>query len=908
MRHPVFFSFAGDAKALVERIRSKFRDELVYVYTRTGVDGDSFPAEILSELRQCELFVVFWSAAYVAGDPSRPWCRRELLTALRRYEQGGLRRFLIVQVDGTPLDQTVIDPDTGLSIDGLRAFREDGRAFTHPIKERAIEQRLSAELAKIDQSDHPLLPRTELQELLRRALKTGDLQTKTPITFVSGFHGSGRRTLVRLITQSEYRHLTEYPISLDSVDGPEDLLRLIWGDVLHKSKAEQRLMMRDVQQNPSALRRYYAQLGMLLVANRCYVIVSKDDATDVSEVLPFWASEYLGLVSPTVQPLIFCTIGRPLPEFMMRAIPSAGHVPVPTLEEAESVELANRVIAAVDPVRVGRWQQHIPEIVAGGANNAKLIVDIVRIASRRASLDFLLRDIVPEVERFDQRVQAVVQWAWEAIAEDGAAIQLLDVVNLLGVAHIDALTDIFRNSAGSVGDSLYRLMEVGLVEHLSESTYRIPRALARKLNLHFAGALPRNQSMDLIRGYARAVDVGREDDSSAVVLNNRLQSKLATDAEIDADDLVFVTAALLFKAGWQRYRLGQTSAALPLLRRAFGATDRVRDDSTRLEIVRYFGLAAAREQSVEDVAAAVRYLRHVGNFHFRYEAKVKAMALFVQGFAYKCESQYALALPKYEEALDLLPPEGRTEHQRSQMLNEAVQCMLRIEPTDYERALDFARRACALRENPNNIDVLLRALLARTYFDRSTPRDEVSRNIEDMDHWESILKTKSAIGALSFYSRRRIDRLEAEAVDAVMATGQEFPSLDLQAVVSMCQEALQTYQDDALLWRKWDLMLLTELGRDWRRLHTEATEYLSRGAPNKMARGNAARIKILTFDIEDEVERRAAYMELERFRADGTLPRSIAGDIKRHLDLGEAGTGRVLGKLLKHGLRGDSED
>lgn len=907
MRHPVFFSFASDTKPLVDRIKANFRDDLVYAYNRTGVDGDSFPAEILAELRHCQLFVVFWSAAYVAGDSRRPWCRRELLTATRRHENGGLQRFLIVQADATALDHMILDPDTGIMIDGLRKFREDGRAFSHPIQERSLAQRLTEELSQIDQSDHPLLPRSELQALLRRALKTGDVNTKTPITFVSGFHGSGRRTLVRLITKSEYRHLAEYPIKLDSVDGPEDLLTQFWG-VLQKSIAEQRLMLRDIQQNPAALRRYYSQLGAQLVANRCFVIISKDDATDVSEVMPFWASEFLGLISSSVQPLIFCTIGRPLPDFMMRAIPSAGHVAVPTLEEEESTELANRVIAAVDPMRVGRWQQHVSEIVAGGANNAKLIVDIVKVASRRASLDFLSRDIDDQTERFDQRVQAVVQWAWEAISDDRAAIQVLDVVNLLGVAHIKSLTEIFINSDLNVGDSLYRLIEIGLVEHLSSSTYRIPRALARKLNLHFAGALPRHQSMDLIRRYARVVDVGREDDSSAVLLTNRLQSKLATDTAIDADDLVFVTAALLFKAGWQQYRLGQTIAALPLLRRAFGAINRVRDDSTKLEIARYFGLAAAREQSDDDVAAAVRYLSHIANFHFRYEGKVRAMALFIQAFAYKCRSQYSDALPKYEEALNLLPTEGRTEHQRSQMLNETVQCMLRVEPTDFDRALDYARRACALRENPNNIDVLLRALLARTFFDRSTPEDEISENINDMNYWESILRAKCEIGGLSFYSRRRIDRLEAEAVDAVISTGQEFPSLDLQPVIRTCQEAYSIYRDDALLWRKWDLMLLTEIGRDWKILHAEASQYLDRGAPNKMARGNAARIKIVTFDVEDEAERRVAYSELERFRGDGTLPKSVVNDIKRHLDLGAAGTGRVLGKLMKHGLRSEWED
>lgn len=883
MQHPVFFSFAGDSSALVNRIKSKFRDDLVYMYMRTGVAGDNFPEEILSELSNCQLFVVFWSAMYVAGDSNRPWCRRELLTALRRLKSQSLRQFLIIQTDVTPLDQVITDPDTGAVVDGLAAFRESGRAFSYPIQERAIEQRLSFELAKIDQSNHPLIPRVELQDLMRKALSTGDVQSKSAVTFVAGFHGAGRRTLIHLITDNEYRHLTCHSISLDSIDGPEDLLRSIWGDVLHKSRAEQRAMMRKVQENPQALRQYYSQLSAQLVENRCYVIVSKDDSIDVSEVLPFWVPEYLGLLPATVQPLIFVTVGRPVPEFMAREIPNAGHVHVPSLEEHESYDMANRVIAAVDPSRTARWKPHIAEIVAGGANNAKLIVDIVKVASRRATLDFLSRDIASETSRFDQRVQLVVEWAWESISENPPAIQLLDVINLLGVVHIDSLHEIFKNSPEKVGDLLFRLIEIGLVEHLSESTYRIPRALARKLNFHFAGSLPRRQSTELIQRFARSLEVGTDEDSSSVVLNNRLQAQLTSDVAIDAADVVFITASLLFKSGWQRYRLGQSGAALSLFRRSFGAIEQVRDDATKLEIVRYFGLAAAREQSENDVAAAVRYLSHAANLNYRFEEKAKSMALFIQGFAYKCDSKYTLALPKYEEALKKLPDERRTEHQRSQMLNEAVQCILRIEPVNIALALQYSRSSVNLRENPNNIDVLLRSLLARTYFDQSTPKEEVSRNLADMNYWESILKTKSETGGLSFYDRRRIDRLEAEAMDAVLATGQPFPSLDLTSAISLCHDAYQRHHDDAILWRKWDLMFRTEIDRDWTIPHKEATEYLEKSAQNKIARLNAARIRILTFNRADPSQMSLARSELEKYRTNGTLPPAVVRDIHRYL-------------------------
>lgn len=202
MRHPVFFSFAGDAKPIAERLKSHFADDLVYMYARTGVDGDSFPVEILTELRQCAVFVVFWSEAYVADDSRRPWCRRELLTAVKRVAQKSLTRYLILQIDETPLDAPVIDPDTGESIDALKILRDDGRAFTYPIRERAAELRISSELAQLDQGNHPLLPRPMIERQLRGVLSTGNAYSKTPLVFVNGFHGSGRRTVVRSVMGS----------------------------------------------------------------------------------------------------------------------------------------------------------------------------------------------------------------------------------------------------------------------------------------------------------------------------------------------------------------------------------------------------------------------------------------------------------------------------------------------------------------------------------------------------------------------------------------------------------------------------------------------------------------------------------------------------------------------------------
>lgn len=904
MKHPMFLSFAGDSKQLAHRIKSHFRDDLAYAYTRTGGDGDNFPAEILMELRQCQVFVVFWSAAYVRDDPRRPWCRRELLTAAKRIQQGNLTRFFIVQVDGTPLDAKLVDPDTGDLVDALSTLRSDSRAFMHPASERAIEQRLSLELAQIEHSDHPILPRDSLERALRNVLNTGNVHSKTPVIFVNGFHGSGRRTLIREV-MSNQRHLTGFPVPLDGIDGPEDLLRIIWGDVFHKSRHEQRQMMKHITDDAHAIKGYFRQIGLQLVANKAYLVITKEDSTDLNEVAPRWLAECLGVIAPAVQPLVFCTIGRPLPEFMRRLLPNGGDVDVPTLEERESAELAEMLVSAVDPTKVARWRPHMATIVEASANNPKLMVDIVRAASRRRSLDFLHRDISHEVQRFDQRVQQAIEWAWETVKGEPFTVQVLDVIGLLGTTHIDSLKEIFVDDSIRIGDAIYHLVQAGLVEHLSESTYRIPKALARKLNLYVAGALPRSQSMELLRKFARRI-LSEDEGYSALAMNNRLQLQLSMDAVIPEEDLVFITAAMLFKAGWQRYRLGQFGAALPMLRRAFDRIDRVQDDASRLEIVRYYGLAAAKELSGADVAAAVRYLDRPGNFSSRFE-KVRAMSLYIQAFERKANSQFDAALTLYQDAIDQLPEGNFNDSLRSRMLNEATQCVLRIEPIDTRLAVSMAERSCAIRGNANSIDMLLRALLRRTYYDPTTPDEEIQRNIASMAEWEARLRQKCEAGGLSFYERRVIDRLEAEAIDAVLATGSEFPNLDLSKVIDLCARAFSRFSEDALLWSKWDLQLVDEKNRDWDALHEEVEQYLAKAGHSKMSRGNAARVHILTYDLATEAGRKRATVELDRYKADGTFPRAVASDIRRQLDAGDKRNSRLIGLIGKRQQEFDGE-
>lgn len=892
MTHPIFFSFASDSTSLAQKIKRRFSDDLVYIYTRTGANGEDFPEEILGELSQCKIFVVFWSAKYIADDKERPWCRRELLTALRRIEAGNLKNYFLVQVDDTALEAHFVDPETGMMSDFLKPLREVKRAFTVPVDHKAVEHRLAGELAQLLDGGMPVLPRTVYQDELRSALETGNFETKTPLIFVSGFHGSGRKTLIQSIMGYEYRHLTPFVLPIENSDGPEDVLRLIWGEVLHKTAGEQRQMMENIASSPLALARYYKQLSTQLTSRNAYVILTKEELIDFGESVPSWVGQFFGLLNPCVQPLFFFTIPRPLPYQGKKLIPNFGEVSLPSLEDDESLRLVNMVIGACDPSRIGRWRTHIPFILDSASNSPKMIVDIVRLANRRASLDFLKQNSEVEVERFDQRVVQLLKWAWEQIRHREEKMLLLDILNSLGVAHYDALEDIFKGEL-EFGDELYELVQLGMVEQLTESTYRIPPALRRKLNFYLINPELKKKTHSLLRRYARDINIG-QDSHGAIKLTNNIQTKLSVDVEVSSADLAFVTAAMLFKAGWERYRRHQHGAALTLFRRAFEKRDKIHDEATRVELARFYGLASARESVGLDMNTACAYLSNASNFSTRIQNKARAAALFIQGFSARLSRDFIRACGFFEESLAILPAHAWADHQRSQILNELVQCILKLHAPDYSRAVDLAQMLCTVRETPNNLDVLLRALLAQTYWDRQISAGQRQNNFAEIHRREQQLKEKCEGSNLSFYIFRLVDRLEVERLEDVTVNGLGYGSLDLSEPIKICADGYIKLQEEALICRKWDLLLHDEKNRDWNSLHNEVTAYLDSGTLDRRGQGIAARIRVLTFDLSIHANKIRARTELNKYKASKIIPQSIANDIARKIEIVNFGQYRML--------------
>jgi hypothetical protein len=217
--------------------------------------------------------------------------------------------------------------------------------------------------------------------------------------------------------------------------------------------------------------------------------------------------------------------------------------------------------------------------------------------------------------------------------------------------------------------------------------------------------------------------------------------------------------------------------------------------------------------------------------------------------------------------------------------------MLRLPKPDYDKAVDLAEQLCRLRETPNSLDVLLRALLAQTYFDQSLSDIDKTKNNDEIVRREDELRVKCEGSNLSFYTFRLVDRLEKEAI--AMALHRPFGALDLTEPIKICQAAFDELQEETLLCRKWALMLRTEFGRNWADLHREAAIALERGQLNRTGKGIAARIKILTYDLTLPDNRRFAIQELERYKHK-LFPPTVAAEISRKLGLKDLSRQRIL--------------
>jgi hypothetical protein len=148
------------------------------------------------ELPKSRIFVIFWSKNYVLAEG----CVREITQAKELFHQGQLRP-IVLRLDEFPI---IWGEELGESskpaFESLRILLDYRTSSPRITVQQAIDlvQRVAEPILG---SDHPRLPRHDLQQTLRNTVQK-DRFTFYPATWVSGFNGVGRETLIRDFNRS----------------------------------------------------------------------------------------------------------------------------------------------------------------------------------------------------------------------------------------------------------------------------------------------------------------------------------------------------------------------------------------------------------------------------------------------------------------------------------------------------------------------------------------------------------------------------------------------------------------------------------------------------------------------------------------------------------------------------------
>jgi TIR domain len=170
---------------------------------------------IRNAIKRCGLFVVFLSK----DSTSSPYVKEEQRAALESLGQGTLRRVLVIAIDDT-------------SYKSLPLWLREINVLQKISNPRLAVSRIQATLVSIEtessSTDNVFVNREDELQKLRKSLSAPPGEAPVAL-HVSGYHGIGRRTLMRQCLKLLFPRIdTPIEISMASFEGAEELYRQLF--------------------------------------------------------------------------------------------------------------------------------------------------------------------------------------------------------------------------------------------------------------------------------------------------------------------------------------------------------------------------------------------------------------------------------------------------------------------------------------------------------------------------------------------------------------------------------------------------------------------------------------------------------------------------------------------------------
>lgn len=842
MTRPVFFSVGGaqDAK-FAASVKELLPDAMVYMYTRTGEEGTAFLPEIEKEVQSCRLFVVFWSDDYLGSTVAR----LELAQA-RRLAEGpdkGKQALIVPTRRKVPSFSTKWINPIGKRQEqehALGAWRFE-RALDSMPDVRKVAEIIRRKLEAADVFGRTLVPRTHVVDAIRKAVARPDYSA-TEFVYVAGMEGDGRRTALQQFIRASHENLVERRSSFDSSEGPEDLLISMMESV-GLSVAQRHKILEDIESGKTSALKEIRKLVHQARASKNYLVILLDRFTGADTVgIPDWVSDVFGKLQFGNAPLVFLVTSSPVTDARLARTPFSTRARVPGLDEHEMGELVHR-LSLEDPKRE-QWTPERKRLVERICGSSPSLCQIIMRALRsEATLDFVERIAAQEEEKFSSNMSAVLGHIVQQFKGQPNDILALRVVERLGVASKAALDEILEPMIPSSGYDLYRMLEYGLLERLSDDMLRIPPLIQRRLGYILDDPAGSSDVEMLLENFAKKASESTEE-YGAMFAANKAVASLATGNAVDSKFSAYLTTASIFKVGLDKYLAHDFEKAHSTLTRAMSRIELNAsvDASARIEIARYFGLASARVGSDTDVDRACAFLQ--GTLSESPRARQgAAMAAFLRGFQERQKGHYREAIEAFEEALESLEGVRFAERQRGAVLTELSRAFLRRSPPDFEAAVRYAEQAYAEKDVAHNLSGLIRAKLHRTFSKKFS--GESALRVE-MNKISDLLLELKSICARTDRDFHLFREAEFELVRSIRAAKKSGKPLDLFRSIRLISEATRIRQNHRNRFALWKYRALDGKGAHDQSVLAEAKAVLDRASQaNARELADAAKVWVL---------------------------------------------------------------
>lgn len=684
------------------------------------LDSQTFDAGLLNShaiieaLKRSDLFVLFLSE----NSANSPYVDFEVALGVELVAKGLISKVLVICLDEAAFF---------FASETIKFFNIVRRSSSPESIARLVQGALIVSVSDKSDQVHPFIGReSTLRELEGQLIDPSRKPTKA--LYISGNHGSGRRTIAKKLYANQYPQVgIVFPqIEVGEFSGPEELFRIVLAALrpsLPASQLRTRLASFSMADFSEKTKQIADLLNSLPAAREAAFVLDQggilaDDGSFEPEI-----SAVLDLLNARPHPAITIISPRMMP-FKMRRPGDVAYASVLAFERQDALRLAGRLFKDNE---IEATQDQMDEFIAlmdGHPFNFYRAIDEVNANS----LGVFLSDPTN-----------FVSWKHRYASEYLGKVNfkhtdelVLGILRLLPSLDFSAIVEALPISAAEISDSLVRLGDLHVLEH-SGDNFQISPALRLAVERDKRVNISSDVRTAAFSAIAKSLEFRIEEGGATIAL---IDSAVMAAIEANADNSAFVTAFLLpSHYVWlakRNYDQRNFKECISLAKLALKGAGRLAS-SAFVAACRYMCLAAARlgeGQVFDDGIARLASAAH--------DDWARSNVAFLRGFNLRMHGNLPQAETEFRESYRV--GKGNTSAARE----IAAICLVR---GNLEEAEKFAREA--LRYAPTNpyivdmlISVLIRKLGRRAFG-----------NAEVVDMLE-ILERVGEEDGRSFYSTR----------------------------------------------------------------------------------------------------------------------------------------------------------